>query len=132
MTQEQTDYIKNRVKDQINWFDKKSIVNKRLHYTMASVSAFGAILSASSLLTSCAILTALLSLLVAIAIACDNLFRFREKWLIYRLANENLKSLLAKYYAFGGLDWNSFVTEVEAVLERANGDWQKLIVQKDN
>ena len=125
-------YIKERYKDQINWYSNRSSRNKIL-YNWFQWSAI--ILSASIPVLVVSIgeinkwITAVLSIILAIATAGLKTFKFQEYWINYRTIAETLKK--EKYYYCAELSEYAtvedkeqlFVERVERLISRENTLW---------
>ncbi len=97
-------YILNRVINQINWYDKKSIHFQRQFKWMSVLSI---ILSASIPIFTTVnlekhfiikIIVVIISALVTIITSILSLCKYRELWVEYRNCCETLKSLLYKFF----------------------------------
>ena len=128
------EYLKDRVEDQINWYDKKSGINKKwFHRTQVLTIVFGALITfvgvfgfsdgsifryLSPLLGAC--VTILSSLLV--------LYKFQEKWITYRTTSEALQ--VERNLFLTGCDpykkkgsFQYFVVRIESILSQENSSW---------
>lgn len=101
MTEEE--YLKERVDDQITWYNKKSGINKGLHLkSKALIIIFAALIPFTTGYISpqtewVNYLIAVLGVLTAILTGLSTLFKFQEKWSEYRV---NAEKLLHEKYLF--------------------------------
>lgn len=135
------EYIEERYKDQVKWYGDKSKVNKILYQWFQ----WGAIvLSASipvlvvSVEDSYKWITAGLSVVLAIATAGLNSFKFQENWINYRTIAETLKKEKHYYdaalneYAASDNREQLFVEHVETLISRENTLWVATHAKKDD
>ncbi len=90
------EYLKNRLDDQIAWYDRKSQSNqkfcKRLRITEFVLAAFIPFLSGfMSLHGSIQIVVGLIGVGIAIITASLGLYQFEQNWIEYRTTCESLK-----------------------------------------
>ena len=91
------EYLKQRLQDQIDWYDKKSQHNQRWHKKLKAVE----ILMAASIpflvgyITETApgmkFIVGFLSVIVAAIAGLVGLYKFQENWIEYRTTAESLK-----------------------------------------
>ena len=139
---EKKDYVETRLADQINWYDKKSVWNKKLYYWFQSlVIILAALIPLLSGLTedfgkSIGILIGFLGAIVAILSGLLALYKFQEKWTSYRTTSETLKH--EKYlfetktepYDDEEFGFQLLVRRVENIISKENTDWNKYITKK--
>lgn len=97
MKYSQEDYIKDRVDDQISWYDRKSQSNQKWYKWLRTVE----IIAAASIpfvagymdegVVWAKVTAGLLGLIVAIITAIVGLYNFQEHWVEYRTTCESLK-----------------------------------------
>lgn len=126
------DYLKERYRDQVNWYDRKSVWNQRMYKalkcTVIVLSFSVPIVVALSYDQSRAVAIALSSI-VAVLTAFVAAFKFYENWVNYRTTCESLKR--EKYYfdfslgAYGGCPDREalFVERIESLLSREHTTW---------
>lgn len=91
------EYLKNRVDDQIDWYDKKSLWNhqwfKRLQLFSLIAAAFIPVLVIYTTDSSGALrfVVAFLGASIAIVSGVIGLYRFQENWIEYRTSCESLR-----------------------------------------
>lgn len=124
------DYLKNTYQDQINYYDKKSMRNKRLYLIckilIIVVSFSVPIMVAYDLHKDIlVVLSSIVAILSAIVVA----FRFYENWMNYRSTCESLKKE-KPHYDFGVGPYENiedkeglFVKRVEALISREHTEW---------
>jgi hypothetical protein len=123
------DYLKNRYQDQISWYDRKAIRNKRLYNVFQTCvilfSGLAAILAALNPQwekPALIILTTLATAFSMIMVA----YRYQELWMNYRTVCETLRKEIHYYTARIGEYHTSssprqlFVQRVEAFISREN------------
>lgn len=137
------EYIKQRVNDQITYYDKKSIRYKSLHFY---ITFFSIILSSSSsviLLIGSKITTineylsitaAITAAIVTILLSLDKLGKYQELATQYRRTCEELKQELFLYQMDSGEYINDkkdtlFVQRCESIITTEVGNWSQLTEQ---
>lgn len=135
------EYLAERVEDQINWYDKKSMRNqriykriKRLEIITAALIPFCSILTASQTISHItgALLTGLLGVIVGILAALLSVGKHQEHWIEYRTVCETLKKeklfFLTKVGIYGEKNaFPKFVKRVEALISKENTAWAELM-----
>lgn len=126
------EYLKDRYKDQINWYDNRASKNKKCY----TIFQWGVIILSASLPVLIAsapdswqLITIVISIFLAIGTAALKTFKFQENWLNYRTIAETLKK--EEYYYNAGLDEYAkssdkealFVDRVESIISRENNLW---------
>jgi hypothetical protein len=122
-------YLKERYEDQVNWYDSKSILYKRLNYIFqVSTIVIGPIVPILALLDF-KWETVLLSAMMAILIEILNFGKFEEKWHSYRTTCETLKKEKHYYqqkvneYRDATDPEGLFVERVESLISREHTKW---------
>ena len=133
MNEEQ--YIKSRVDDQIEWYDRRSAANQRWFRQLRVVEIVAA--AAVPLLAGYAesavsirIAVGILGLLIAVIAGVFALYQFQETWTAYRNTCEGLKQekylFLTKTEPYGGGEpFPLFVQRVEALLTKEHSGWME-------
>ncbi len=131
MTQEE--YLKNRVEDQIAWYDQKSQVNqqayKRLRMIEIVAAAMIPLLAAyTDAVSALKLVVGGLGVLIAVLAGVISLYRFQENWSEYRITAEALKQekflFLTRAEPYEVDDPLSlFVQRVESLLAREHSTW---------
>ena len=126
------EYLKERYKDQVEWYSNKASQNK-LYYQIFQWAAI--ILSASLpvlvmvIPANLILVTSGLSVILAITTTALKTFKFQENWINYRTIGETLKK--EKYYFDAEVSeyadvedkGHLFVERVEALISRENTLW---------
>lgn len=138
---EQSTYIKERVNNQIDWYDKKSSINKTLHlisksYIIISSSLITLIMVFDKLNNFPALETSsILGFSIAVVTGLSAIFKFQEKWTEYRTTSETLKHEKYLFLTNSGLyeknGFPSFVNRIETLISSENSDWNQYITQTD-
>lgn len=135
-------YLNERVENQLNFFEKKSALNKK-YYQYAKISQLvaAALLPFFSIFISefgwTKYLVALLGTLVTILEGVLAIGKYHEKWVTYRTTAENLRQekflflMKAGSYADEGAE-QQFVNKIELILGKENIGWQQMIIQDQN
>ena len=131
------DYINERLNNQINWYDKESIKNKRWFYTLSileillalSIPFLSNLTIEESLWLSRII--GLLGLVIAAIASILLLSKFQANWIEYRLTSESLKSEKFMYLTKSGpygqdQSCQNLVQRIEGIMSKENSNWFKL------
>lgn len=129
-------YLKERVDDQIEWYDRKSLWNqrwyKRLQVLVLIFAASIPFLSGyiGEGVAWVKIVIGVLGLLIAAITAILNLYNFQENWIKYRTTCESLKK--EKYRFLTGIPpydndkaLTLLVEHVEGLISKENTDWSQ-------
>ena len=131
----QDDYFKERLDNQIDWYDKKSVQSqkwfKRLQVTVIVCSATIPFLSGYMDETTLylKIVVGLLGLAIAAITAVLGLYQFQANWLEYRTTCETLRHekylFLAKASPYNeGEPFLLLVERIEGLISKENTNWQ--------
>lgn len=143
------EYISERLQNQIDWYDNKSIENqkmfKRLRKIEIIVAAFipflsGITASIDSYSFIFLIIIGILGIIITAIAGLVSLQKYQENWIEYRTICETLKK--EKFSFQAGINQyqsdNSFqilVQRVESIISKENTNWSSYITQmekKDN
>lgn len=131
-------YINNRVNNQIDWHDKKSVWNEWAYLCCSIIAIVGSIV-ASIMIQYCENLATALSALVAISVGLNNLFKFQKKWILYRATSELLKSEKMQFQVKSGCYSGSsenceklFYDKIESILNNTNQEWTQFFDSENN
>lgn len=128
------EYMKDRVDNQIDWYDKKSAFNQKWLKRLQVI----AILSASTIPflagyssgedETIRVCIGILGLIVAAITAVLSLYKFQEHWLEYRTTCESLRHekylYLTQTVPYNAEDaFSSFVQRIESLISKENTDW---------
>ncbi len=134
----QEDYIKDRLENQIDWYDKKSIRSQKLFKRLqvivilssATIPFLSGYMDGTSLYLK--VVIGLLGLVIASITAIIGLYRFQENWLEYRTTCETLRHekylYLAKATPYN--EERSFlllVERIESLISKENTNWQSFM-----
>lgn len=135
------EYLKNRLDDQIGWYDRKSQFNqrfyKRLRIAEFVLAAFIPFLSGyMSLHGSIQIIVGLIGVGIAIITASFGLYQFEENWIEYRTTCESLKKekylFLTKTEPYNANDDETLallVQRVETLVSKENTNWAQYMMK---
>lgn len=141
MTEEQ--YLSERVEDQINWYSKKSTINKTYYLCAnALVIVFAALIpffaGFAKEYTWLNFPIGVLGVLTAVATGLSSLYKFQEKWTTYRITAEALQREKVLFqtttspYDIGSQSFNVFVQNMEGIMNNENTVWTQIINKKDD
>ena len=134
-------YLKDRVDNQINWYDNKAVKYKRLDQYISTFAIFSTSLIPllsllpyisnidNNLLT---FITCLLGIITAMLLSFSKIFKFADLHNIYRLTCEKLKQEKYLYlseadiYSKNKTSYPLFVSRVESILTTEVGNWSQL------
>ncbi len=140
------EYLKDRLDDQINWYDKKSIKNQSNYKILRIIEIISAVLipflSALSINNSSftfvvSILVSLLGVIITFIASMLSLGKYQENWIEYRTTCESLKK--EKYlFLTNTIPYNtdnafSILTHrVESLISKENTNWDKKMSMADS
>lgn len=126
------DYILAHVLDQIDWFDRKSIVKQRIYKTTMIISIImSSLIPVITLIADIPgnleykiAITALGSCITALS-AVNSFCKFRELWIQYRVQCETLKSILHMFFAScgDGTPYAELVASCEEYMKKETESW---------
>ena len=132
---EQEKYIKDRVEDQINWYDKKAQSNQRwskslriIEIVCAAIIPF--IAGYSESIPFGTIIIGFMGVIIAICASLSALNKYQENWLIYRTTCETLRHekylFMTSTKPYDDTDgFNQFVIRVEGLISKENTQWSR-------
>lgn len=134
---DESEYIKERLDNQIEWYDAKSMKNqkifKRIRIAEIGISASIPILSMfSDTSPIIKIIVAILGVLIVASISIQGMGNYHENWLEYRMIAETLKHEKFLYLTKSGVYENLekplgvLVGRVEGTISRENANWSQL------
>ena len=132
----QEEYLKERLQDQIDWYDRTSVKNQRLfkRLQVAAILASATIPFLSGYITGTTVLLKLtvgaLGLTVAAITAILGLYKFQENWFEFRTTCESLKHekylFLTKSEPYDqGDPFKLLVERVESLISKENTAWNR-------
>lgn len=132
------EYVKSRLIEQISWYDRKSVWNKRwflsLRWTEVVAAALIPFLSGRTdpkqPLFSISI--GILGVLIAVCAATSSLFQFQERWIEYRTTSESLKKEKFLYLTrvepyHDGEAFGILVQRIENLVSKENTTWAQYL-----
>lgn len=134
---DESEYLKNRLDDQIDWYDRKSIQNqktfKRLQVIL--IVAAASIPFISGYVDDLHYLQYLLGgigVLIAAITGLISLYKFQETWTAYRTTCESLRHekylYLTKTNPYNGKNaFNLLVQRVEMLISKENSSWAEIM-----
>lgn len=133
---EVSEYIEQRLDDQQEWYSNKSTVNKNYYHRFNIITIILAVMiplvsgleEFTAIHISANLIAGVLGATVAILTSVTSLFKFKDKWINYRMAAEQLKSekylWASKTTPYNRSDaYHVLVSRVEAIIRAENGDW---------
>ena len=131
------EYLKNRLDDQINWYDRKSAKNQtyfKLFQLILIISAAAIPLLSGYIEKELSLpyIIGALGFLVAIITALQGLYKFQENWTAYRTTCESLRHekylYLTKTNPYHGKNsFNMLVQRVEMLISKENSSWADIM-----
>jgi hypothetical protein len=132
------DYFDQRVADQINWYDKKSIWHKKWFMFLKVTETFLALLVPffvgyiTTEMVLLKVIVGLIGVIVAALASIITLYKFQENWIEYRIVAETLKHEKFLYITKAGpykdIDtFNIFVERFESYISKENTQWTSYI-----
>lgn len=135
---DETLYLEKRVKEQIDFYERKSKLNKffyyGIHLSEICVSASIPVIAGYFLeKTWSGIVLAILGLIITVFTSVDGLFKFHEKWIQYRITAEKIKKerelFLTKSANYleneNTTTFNVFVENIEEIISSENKNWKQ-------
>lgn len=125
-------YLKERYEDQVNWYDKKSMINQKIYRSLQWIIIVLAAIDPVLILSKeyyLNIIAAVFAITIAIAAAAQKTFKYQENWINYRTTCEMLKkekffynSKIQGYESVRDPE-SYFVERVEEMISRENTYW---------
>lgn len=128
------DYIRDRVDEQLEWYNQKSGSNKSWHYRWQIIALVATstipILALSSGDIEFRIAVACLGAIAAIAAGVMSMYQFRDQWVDYRTTSEMLKYerflFLTGSTPYDNQDsFSHFVNRIESIIIKENSQWSE-------
>ncbi|MFC1569790.1 DUF4231 domain-containing protein [bacterium] len=133
----QEDYLRNRLDDQIQWYDKKSISSQKAYKRIRSMEIiFAALIPLLSVISVyeglIKIIIALLGTAIVIFAGINGMNKYQELWIGYRTTTETLKHhkylFEAQCTPYNKNDaFVRLVENVEAIISREHSNWSSMI-----
>ena len=134
------EYLKNRLDDQINWYDRKSIKNQKyfkllqliLIISAAAIPLLSGYIRPKEMSVYLPYIIGVLGFLVAIITAILSLYKFQENWTAYRTTCESLRHEKYLYATktnpyHGKNAFNLLVQRVEMLISKENSSWAEVM-----
>jgi Protein of unknown function (DUF4231) len=133
-------YLKQRLEDQIAWYDRKTAYNKRWFISLRAVEITAAatvpFLSgfASNLWVSGAV--GIIGIVITVCAGITHLCHFQERWIEYRTTAETLKKekflFVTKTDPYNGDNaFPNLVQRVENLVSKEVGSWAQYLIQPE-
>jgi hypothetical protein len=125
-------YLKERVEDQIGWYDRKGVFNKRWFISLRTVEIAAAatvpFLSGFSSYPGIAATIGIIGIIITLCAGVTHLCQFQERWIEYRTTAEALKKekflFVTKTEPYNGDDaFPILVQRIETVASKENVTW---------
>ena len=138
------EYIRDRVEDQITWYDTKSLKNQRLfkRLRLAEIAAAATIPLLSGFVDlerpAIPIAIGILGAIVAVIAGALGLYQFEQHWVEYRTTCESLKK--ERFLFLTGSEpfdqqprdnYQLLVQRVEALVSKENTNWAQYMMKPD-
>lgn len=135
-------YIKERLEDQINWYDKKSIFcQKRFKQIriieLVCASIIPLLAGFSDSIPYSNFIIGFLGMVISISAGIQSIFKYQENWVQYRTTSETLKH--QKYlFLTNSPPYNEdskfylLVKQTESLISKENSIWTKEITNNKN
>jgi len=133
-------YLKERLDDQIAWYDKKSQSSqtwfKSLRVTEIICAAFIPFISGMSDSTPHGqFIIGMLGVIIAVSAGLSSLNKYQENWLTYRTTCETLRHEKFLFLAGcapydGDSSLKKFVERVESLISKENSQWSRDTIEK--
>ena len=134
-------YLQERLDDQIDWYNRKSGWNQRLHkrLRLLEVVAAASIPFLTGFIADFAFMThvvAVVGVAIAVISGAFALFKFQENWIEYRTTAETLKHqkylFLTQSSPYDGADaFHTLVETVEELISQENSKWTQYLKQQN-
>ncbi len=138
------EYLRDRIDDQIQYYERKSALNRRRHYTAKTVVIIsGALIPiligySTEGRESLKYFAGVLGVIITIVEGIMNLRKYQETWATYRLTIEALRREKLLFQSGVGDYQNeaeafpNFVFKAEQILSTENSSWSSIFRHNDN
>ncbi len=134
---DESEYLENRLDDQIDWYDRKSTKNQKIYKILQLILIVSAasIPFISGYVKDCPDLSYVLGgigVLIAAITGILSLYKFQETWTAYRTTCESLQHekylYLTKSNPYIGKNaFNLLVQRVEMLISKENSSWAEIM-----
>ncbi len=135
-------YIKERLEDQISWYDAKSQINQWRFKWLSFAEIFCAtlipfVVCLSEYIFYGRIVIGSLGVIIAVCAGLSRINKYQENWLMYRTTCETLRHekylFLTGSSPYNGEDrFNKFVERVENIISKENSQWSSFTNEKSH
>lgn len=132
----QEDYLKDRVDDQIAWYEKKSGQNKKNYHRAKVIEVVLAVLlpfiSGFDNIYGIEVITiaGFIGVIIAIISGVSVLYKHHDKWIEYRTTVETLKQERYMFVTNSGpykeKNFQAFVERFESIISNENSNWAEI------
>jgi len=139
---DETEYLKNRLDKQINWYEDKSAINKRQYQaSQFLLLILAALITLSPLFakksTYLLILVPIMGALIALITGVLRIYKYQENWTTYRTTAELLKyekyMFMTKTKPYDGASaYNILVQRVEGLISNENTEWMQYMSKNES
>ncbi len=137
MSDEEEFYFKNRLDNQINWYDDRSMINQKKFkcyktIVIASSSLITFLIAFSEINLIVKISAGLLSVMITTFEGILNINKYQENWIEYRAISETLQHEKYMYLYNSGVyrekegRFEFFVERIESIVSKENINWANL------
>jgi hypothetical protein len=129
------EYIRTRYENQVDWYDKKSIFNKRFTYAFQIPILILATVTPIFIALDYSKITIIPSTIVAVGLAVLKFCKFEDLWHMYRTTCETLKKekvhhdMLTDVYAKADNPDELFVERIESIISKEHTEWKETVSQ---
>ena len=139
----ESEYIKSRIDDQLNWYERKSAINKKIYQRcqfllliFAGLITLSAFIKPDGDHKEWLITVPILGALIALITGVVKIYKFQENWTAYRSTAELLKfekfMFMTKTQPYNGPDaFNVLVQRVEGLISKENSQWTQYTSQSE-
>lgn len=133
MVEDISNYIENRFRQEVKWYDKKAIKNKNCAQIFNVITIFCGALTPIFAALDYQIITIILASIVTISFGLLKFYKFEEHWHNYRTICETLKKE-ENYFTYRTQGYSTtqepeklFVERIESLISRENTTWSSII-----
>ena len=131
INQIEDDFVKQKVRVNMEWYITKAVKNKYYFYCLSSLTVIAPVLAEIVLLLPVGehytrFLTGIFVGVSTIAASFLSLFEVKNKWKLYRNQSEKLKGMLSTYSA----DKEGFLEKMEKSMEETHEMWKKIFEEE--
>lgn len=133
-------YLKERVEDQIGWYDRKGAFNKRWFISLRAVEIASAatvpFLSGFAGDPRIGVSIGIIGIVITLCAGLTHLCQFQERWIEYRTTAEALKKekflFVTKAEPYDGDDaFSNLVHRIETLVSKENVTWAQYLMKPE-